>query len=638
MANLPALFLPVPPPAAARAMTASCVLAFLGAFCLLDRPLAAQTRGPQTRSTPAPAAASDIASRDAASLVEFEKEAASAKERGVARLAVTTGLPPALWEFDPPDDPYPAWYVNQQSFLKIFTPKELQPFVDQVWAARTARLVEERCKILRKYGLKGQWNSDEPQQLPEAFFQAYPKLRGPRVDQPNRARVPRFAPCVDQPETLRLYRDALKAMWAKCPEIDSFSFLTSDSGSGFCWVPGLYPGINGHSDCKDRPMEDRVAGFMKNFQTAADEAGVSLKVAVNINPIGPRQWMTPSFSEEVIQAIVKQLPAGMSISGREGPDGRRSAGGRGGGGGNGPFYPVVGLLGMPAGGGGRTGGRGGAGGGRGGAPNEVERVTAQRNSAVQQVGEESADDLMSIWNAVLDAQTRLSALDFGAMLRFGHVLTRWINRPMVPFPAELKPEESDYYRKYLFQARSEQQAEDLADVQGMLMYKGWGAKMLFQRVIETTVPDIRGAQGAALRIAGKAKDDKQRHEWQLQATRFEAVICLLNSADNMVAYQAHLDRVHELGLKPEYDPPLGVKSDWARTDMMETARKEIDNTVHLMELIRNSDEPIIDMAPTQEEEYVMRLGPNLVAQLQRKIDVMNAHWRDYDRIFTVPNP
>jgi hypothetical protein len=72
--------------------------------------------------------------------------------------------------------------------------------------------------------------------------------------------------------------------------------------------------------------------------------------------------------------------------------------------------------------------------------------------------------------------------------------------------------------------------------------------------------------------------------------------------------------------------------------MMEIARKEIDNTVHLMELIRDSDEPIIDMAPSQEEEYVMRLGPNLLAQLQRKIDTMNAHWRDYDRIFTVPNP
>jgi len=602
--------------------------------CLLPAgPLAAQTG-----SAPASGAA-DIAARDAASLAAFDTEAAAAKERGATHVVVTAGLPPALWEFDSPGDPYPAWYVGQQSVLKIFTPKELRPFVDLSWAERTARLVEERCKILSKYGLKGSWSSDEPQQLPEAFFKAYPQLRGPRVDHPNRSRVARFAPCVDEPETLRLYRDALKAMWSKCPEIDTFSFLTSDSGSGFDWAPSLYPGINGNSKWKDRPMEERVAGFMLNFQTAADE--FKIRVSVNINPVGARQWMTPTFSEEVIQAIARRLPPGMAVAGREGPDGRPFSGNRGQGGeggGRGAFYPVIGLPAAPAGfgGAGRAGGRGGRSDG-GGAPNQVERVTAQRNAAVKQVGEQSADDYMAMWQSVEDAQTRLSALDFGAMLRFGLVLTRWINRPMVPFPAELKPAEKDYYRKYLLQARSERQADDLVDVQAMLMYKGWGAKMLFQRVIETTVPDIRSAQNAALRIARRAKDPGQRHEWELHATRYEAVICLLNSADNMVAYQAHLDRIHARGTRPEYNPPLGTQPDWARADMIETARKEIDNTVHLMQLIRQSDEPIIDMAPAADEEYVMRLGPDLVNQLQLKIDTMNAHWRDYDRIFTVPN-
>jgi hypothetical protein len=587
------------------------------------------------RGAPDPAA-SDMASRDAASLAAFEQEAAAAQARGASHLSVTAGLPPALWEFDSPGDPYPAWYVNQQSFLKIFTPKELEPFVDQTWARRTAHLVEERCAILRRHGLRGIWTSDEPQELPEAFFRAYPALRGPRVDQPNRSRVARFAPSVDEPETLRLYRDALKAMWARCPEIDTFSFLTTDSGSGFDWVPGLYAGMNGNTKWKDRPLEQRVAGFMKNFQVAADE--LNLKVSVSVNPIGPRQWMTPSFSPEVVQAIVKLLPPGMAVSGREGPDGRPfnpGRGGRGGAGGGDLFYPVVGLPSPPAGagGGGRTGGRGGA----EGAGNAVARLTAERNAAVAQVGEASADDDLAMWESIRDAQTRLSGLDFGAMLRFGHVLTRWINRPMVPFPGELTPAEKDYYEKFLLQARSEQQAEDLADVQGMLMYKGWGAKMLFQHIIETTLPDLRSAESAAQRVSQRMTDPKQRHEWELHAKRLEAVTCLLVSADDMVAFQAHLDRVHELGLKPEYDPPLGVQSDWARTDMMETARREIDNTVHLMQLIKDSDEPIIDMAPTPGEEYVMRLGPNLPAQLQRKIDTMNAHWRDYDRIFTTPN-
>ena len=108
-----------------------------------------------------------------------------------------------------------------------------------------------------------------------------------------------------------------------------------------------------------------------------------------------------------------------------------------------------------------------------------------------------------------------------------------------------------------------------------------------------------------------------------------------------VLRECRLDQDEEsvlaVGRRPEYGPSPGVQSDWARTDMMETACREIDNTVHLMQLIKESDEPIIDMAPTPEEEYVMRLGPNLVDQLQLRINTLNACWRDYDRICTVPN-
>jgi hypothetical protein len=106
----------------------------------------------------------------------------------------------------------------------------------------------------------------------------------------------------------------------------------------------------------------------------------------------------------------------------------------------------------------------------------------------------------------------------------------------------------------------------------------------------------------------------------------------------MVDYQAQLDRVKSLGLKPEVNPVLGVQSGWDRTDLMETARKEIDTMVNLNRLLESTTEPILDMAPTPGEETIMRLGPNLTSQIKHKINVMSAHWRDYDRLFTVPNP
>jgi hypothetical protein len=60
--------------------------------------------------------------------------------------------------------------------------------------------------------------------------------------------------------------------------------------------------------------------------------------------------------------------------------------------------------------------------------------------------------------------------------------------------------------------------------------------------------------------------------------------------------------------------------------------------VNLDRLLRSTKEPILDLAPTKEEETTMRLGPNVTTQIKHKIDVMNTHWRDYDRFFTVPNP
>ena len=642
-----------------------------------------------TANTNLSSAAVVLPQADVEALSLFERKAALAKRLGATHVPITDGLPPAKWQFQPADDPYPGWYIQRPDFLKLFPPAEVQPFVDMDYGRRIVTLLEERCKILRRLGLKAHWTSNIPQVLPEAFFTAYPQLRGPRVDQPNRSRTARFSLCVDQPETLRLYAEAMRNLFARCPEIETFSFLTQDSGSGFCWVPALYPGLNGHSDCRERPMAERISSFLFTLKDAAKQAGH--EVEINLNPITPRQWMTPSFSPEILDAIVHRLPRGIAVQGREGPDGRPFSGLRASDAyANGAFYPVVGLVvpdmrwlrsgALPAGRLGedtaaarrlaseqaerqpeaaavteaapvrrlvslrseeavlefnarlyeatKTGTRG----------NVVERLAALRAFAVTEAGEAQADRLLAVWLLLDDAGRRLDALDFGDMLQFGHVLNRWINRPMVPFPAELSAADKSYYRPFLFQAKGEEQADNLVDIQAMRMYEGYGARLLFQRVIETVVPDLESALGHVRRIHEAATSETAKVRWDLFGRRLEAVVCLLHSADNMVAYQAQLDRVHSLAVKPEPNPPLGAQNSWDRTDLMELARKEIDNTVHLKRLLEGSPQLILDLAPVPGEETVMRLGPDIVAQLKRKIDLMNAHWIDYDRLFTAPNP
>jgi hypothetical protein len=356
----------------------------------------------------------------------------------------------------------------------------------------------------------------------------------------------------------------------------------------------------------------------------------------------------------VLDGIVRKLPRGLAVQGREGPDGRAFAGVATEGS-AGAFYPVTGIV-VPSLSSGGTSAQARTMINFGdsttmdfnyrllkfteGKPMRTltQRVTTLRAFATSEVGEGQADNLVEVWSALNDVQQNLQVLDFGSMLRMGHVLNRWITRPMVPFPDALSATETKDYRPFLFQAKGEEQAGDLIDIQAMRMYEGWGARMLFQRTIEVTLPRARRALSLVEGIQRAATDDAARKEWDLLGKRLQAVIYLLQSADDMVEYQAQLDRVKAIGEKPDPNPVLGVQSSWDRTDLMQTARTEIDTMVNLNRLLQSTSEPILDLAPTPAEETIMRLGPTITAQIKHKIDVMNAHWRDYDRLFTAPNP
>ena len=589
-------------------------------------------------------------------LVKFETFAAKAKEHGATHVNITENMPPSLYQFDVAGDPYPGWYIYHADLLKVFPPARLQPYVNMEYAELAASLLEKRCEILRKYGLKATYWSGEPHVLPEKFFIDNPELRGPRIDHPQRSRTARFAACVDLPEVLAMYRESMQILLKKCPEVELFFFKTSDAGSGFCWTNALYAGRNGNSNCEYRPMEDRVSGFLMTLQEAAKEVGKNIEI--NINPIAPRQWMPVTFENP--EMLSAQLPKGLTIMNYKNAEGETVTKGRPGCGGD-NFAPVFGLS-NPV----RT------------AQNltryysqvkedpilivsyadpsildfnldlydffekskpknQAEMIQALRNYAIELAGEDRADDLLDIWFSLDKISNDLQVLNFGSVLTFGPILARWINRPLVPFPEELDTEEIKYYRPYLFQAKGEEQANNLIDIQAMRMFEGYGARMLVQRVYEMVMANLKKAEKLAKGLEEHEIDSSRKEEWNNLVNRLAVLHSLVQTIDNVVGYQALLDLAPSRDVKPEENPVLGTGESWDRQEILRIARNEIDNTVRLKKILESSDTPLIHTSIIPEYETSRVLSPELPTQLKNKIDIMNRHWLDYNRIYTAPN-
>lgn len=577
-----------------------------------------------------------IAGGSYADLADFERFATRAKQSGVTHVRITDSLPWSSWQYDDPNDPYPSWVISNPGLLKIAIPEALKRYIPPAHADRVMKILEERSAVLRQLGLKAAISCFDPSMLPEQVFADHPLWRGPRVDHPARARHPRWAPSIDHPEVLALYREAMTILLKRCPGIEVVSITTNDSGVGLDWSSGTYAGKLGNTLYRGRPMEARLEGFFSALRAAATDAGATLDLAI--------KWTR----EPDARRIAAKLSPGMAIENFEGPKATpfQSAVGfeefywS-------PYHPVIGIP-QP-----RRVLEGLVAAARRPAPRlvlnfgdrmnrdlyfdlfdrfqaaanqprtELEQLAFLREFAVARAGADKADRLLELWQNVHESAPNLEMLNSGGYLTdLGPVQQRWLTRPFVPFPEELKPEEKAHYRKFLFQARRESDAESLADIQAM-MWTGWAAKHFVYRIASPL--ERRNRESAD--IARELGDPDL-------ARRFEIFNCFVKTAVAAIDYQAQLDRARRKPGFPD-DPAWEAQTriGWDHQLMMETARAEIDNTAVLIDLLGAKPGEYLVLAPTKEEEDIRLLGPDLTAQLRRKLEVMNAHWEDYERLF-----
>jgi len=570
----------------------------------------------------------------------FENFARRAKQSGATHIVLTAeDLPWAYWQIDTPGDPYPAWAMSNVGLLKVVPPAALKSYFPEAYSKAVADIIRPRCQVLRKLGLKAAFTSFEPQILPERVYQDHPAWRGPQVDHPLRSRVPRFAPNIDNPEVLDLYRESMSNFATMCPELEILSLHTNDSGSGINWSGGLYQGPNGSSPARDRKMYQRYHGFFAALRDSAQ----------TVRP-GPLEIDAEWVRESMPELIATKLDAGMAIANFEGPSGKPYKADVGflldyfy------PFYPALGIP-LPV----RyleeleqasaskaprlfylTGDRfhsdlyfqildsftkspthG-----------EVERLRLLRQIAAAQVGEGGAGTLVDVWMAIHRIQRDIDLLNYGGTIFYiGSVHQRWLTRPFVPFPGELTEDETGYYRPFQFQARSEERARDIGDLQGTRQYQGLGGMAVSSSLLVRMSGDLERARGWIKTLPKSAAMD-------ILDLRLRVFRTLIENARNGLEFQYLLELTQNGRLQRpvEFQEDLTDITQWRM--IKDVARREVDNTLALIGLLHSPPAPVLDLAYPPAKENIRVLGPDLTDQLRRKVKIMMAHWEDYERLF-----
>ena len=254
--------------------------------------------------------------------------------------------------------------------------------------------------------------------------------------------------------------------------------------------------------------------------------------------------------------------------------------------------------------------------------------------AASRVGEANAGALLDTWMALHRVQRDADILNFGGTLFYiASVHQRWLTRPFVPFPNELTDAETEYYRKFQFQARSEDRARDLGDIQGTRQYEGLGGMAVSNMLLVRMQADLTRARDNLRAIGSTPAAAAWKQRLDLLGKRIQVFSILVDNCRNALEYQYLLDfaRNGRLRRPIEFQEHLTDITEWRA--IKDIGRREMDNSIVLADLLQANKEVLIDTARTSAEENIRVLGPDLAAQLRRKVKIMVSHWEDYERLF-----
>ncbi len=421
--------------------------------------------------------------RDIEKFRAFAEQIARLKPFGRIDMNINFTAEKAGFEMPEGGSPWHEYAAYDRSLSKFFPDEKIAPFIPEELVRKNRQLLLSKVKVIRDLGLEAGYRSNEPHFLPEAFFESYPHLRGPRVDHPRRGLQKEFSPCFHQKETQDMYQNMVNTLFENVPEINTVHFNMNDAGSGFCWAEWLYSGPNGPADCKNLNMSERILNLVNVFKNGAGQTGHDIDI-----------FMWGMFTNNEIDDIVSQLPANCFVRGVEKGNlpSRKNIGSMAG-----SAYPVRGIINplgilrtlnrnsesMPQ----RFSlGFGGAYDRGTERPETVEKVIdivenyltnpaeeglipALQNLqklCVEWAGEESADPLFKAFVALDETLKNKQATIGGLSTLYWGVSTRHITRPLVIAPERLSPAEEAYFLPHIFNVSIDEARNDYMDIHG----------------------------------------------------------------------------------------------------------------------------------------------------------------------------
>jgi hypothetical protein len=575
-------------------------------------------------------------------------QAVKLKSHGRVEVGVGSLSERTLADIPPGGSSWHDYTTMLPSLEKFFPHKDLQPFVDREHVKKNAELLRSKLPILRKHKLSASAQFHVPWYLPEAFFEKFPHMRGPRVDHPRRSRQEAFTICPDLGEGRAFYAEMFRDFAREVPELTGLHLLTNDAGGGLCWADWQYIGPNGPGHCKHNLVGPRVRGLIDALRSGAPGREIDIDLRGNFSEAElkgiapyhdehfaarpqhgamPRQVALGPYIDTPVLGVFDFVVALKTLEGLKRPEVNRvildfSAN-----------YSrgherhdlqqviidfVAAYFAEPADG-------------------LFARTKFLRKMCVQWVGEDQADALLEALHDMHDAFAyRRAAIPMFTTNYVGTSM-RHINRPLVVVPELLTPEEESYWLPFVFNVRVEEARRDYIDLHGSRLSgpRDWDDEK------NPRVPPIavfgqrmNAVADRLAKLGGPGADVFNR-----MGTALRIYASILRSCGNLYAAQKVRDRNME---KLQGPPRTPVKvGDWyGDFDLQmlnEYMRDELDNTVDLIRILKSGGIEQVLTAITRADEDTFLLGPDLVEQLTKKCKIMRHHWLDAERFLSSPH-